>query len=229
MNERAKRPQIICPFHEDKNLGSCRIYPDTNTFRCEACGVQEDMLKLASGYLGISTSNMNELLERPVSEFGIPRRDVLSDYTGASQRPAPPPDRLTPEEYTYLFHSDHYSIPTQFEQVEYEEGVWDYVPCGHTAVYYGTLAVKDPEFHDWVICTLSRKYWLRYTEMLLFCQKEGYALIEDVLNERLTKSGQLLKKRLVNKKLFRPELRLRSRLLNELLDKPTAQEQKALS
>lgn len=222
MNERTKLPQIICPFHEDENLGSCRIYPDTNTFKCEACGAQGDMLKLASGYLNISTNNMNELLERLVSEFRIPRSNVLSDYNPQSQRPTPPPDRLSPEEYTYLLQSDHYSVPTKFEQIEHEEGKWDYVPSNSTAIYYRTLVVKDPEFHDWVICTISRKYWLRYMEMLLSCQNNGYVLMEDVVMEHLEKSNQLLRKGLVNKKVFAPELRLRNRLLNELLDKSTA-------
>ena len=69
INERVKKPLIICPFHEDRNLGSCRIYPDTNTFKCEACGAHGDTLKLASGYLNIDLSEMHVLLEKLVSEF----------------------------------------------------------------------------------------------------------------------------------------------------------------
>ena len=59
INERTRRPLIICPFHEDRNLGSCRIFPETNTFKCEACGAHGDTLKLASGYLDIDLSDMN--------------------------------------------------------------------------------------------------------------------------------------------------------------------------
>ena len=92
INERVRKPLIICPFHEDKNLGSCRIYPDTNTFKCEACGAHGDTLKLSSGYLGIPLSEMNELLERLVSEFGIVRETVEVEYTGNST--PPPPQRI---------------------------------------------------------------------------------------------------------------------------------------
>lgn len=50
VNERPKQPLILCPFHNDKHLGSCRVYRDTNTFYCEACQTSGDVLKLASGY-----------------------------------------------------------------------------------------------------------------------------------------------------------------------------------
>ena len=145
INERTRRPLIICPFHEDRNLGSCRIFPETNTFKCEACGAHGDTLKLASGYLDIALSDMNDLLENLVNEFRIPIDTVRVDYTpGAYNRKQPPAERLTSEEYTELLTSDHYSMPIKFEKVEYEEDVYDYVPCENTTIYYRTLAVKDP-------------------------------------------------------------------------------------
>lgn len=216
INERTKRPLIICPFHDDRNLGSCRIFTDTNTFKCEACGAHGDMLKLASGYLDIKLSDMNLLLEKLVSEFNIPIDSVRADYTpGIHRKPLPPPDRLTPEEYTELLYSDHYSIPTNFEEVEYEEGEYDYVPTSKLTIYYRTLAVKDPEFHDFVICTVSRIYWFRYAQMALFCQDHGYDLLWSVVEEKMETSKRLLKKGLVDKSLFRQELKLRNQLLNE--------------
>ncbi len=218
INERTRRPLIICPFHEDRNLGSCRIYPDTNTFKCESCGAHGDTLRLASGYLGIDLSSMNDLLERLVTEFSIPIDTVRVDYTPGSHKPQPPPpDRLTPEEYTELLTCDHYRIPTKFEQIEYEEGEFDYVPSEYTKVYYRTLAVKDPEFHDWVICTVSRIYWLRYAQMLDLCQRNNYILMATVIEEKMQNFKELLKKGLINKSLFRAELRLRNELLNDEL------------
>jgi len=216
INERVRKPLIICPFHKDRNLGSCRIYPDTNTFKCEACGAHGDTLKLSSGYLDIPLSEMNELLERLVSEFGIIRETVEVEYTGTST-PPPPPERLTPEEYTELLMSDHYSVPVKYEQIEYEENEWDYVPSEYSNIYYRTLAVKDPEFHDWVICTVSRKYWQRFTEMLFYCQSINFVLMEEVLAEKIENGKRLLKKGLVNKQLYRQELRLRNQILNETL------------
>lgn len=217
IRETARRPLIICPFHQDKHLGSCRIYTDTNTFKCESCGAHGDMLKLASGFLGIPLSEMNELLERLIQEFGIPKDTVRVDYTPGAKKAPVPIDRLTPEEYTELLHSDHYSIPSQFEVVEFSDGEIDYIPQSKITIYYRTLAVKDPEFHDWVVCTVSRIYWLRYAEMLDHCQRIGFILMEEVLLEKMKNASKLLQKALVNKSLFRPELKLRNELLNEEL------------
>lgn len=72
---------MVCPFHNDKHLGSCRVYRDTNTFYCEACQTSGDALKLASGYMDIPLSRMNELLEEIVSRFGINRDSVTVDST----------------------------------------------------------------------------------------------------------------------------------------------------
>lgn len=216
INERVRRPLIICPFHEDRNLGACRIYTDTNTFKCESCGAHGDMIKLASGYLDIPLSQMNDLLEQLVSEFGIPIDDVRLDYESNTKRIVPnPPDRLSAEEYTELLQSDHYSIPCDFHEEEFEEGEFDYVPGGYKKIFYRTLAVKDPEFHDWVICTVSRIYWLRYMHMAMFCQENGFELLQKVIEEQLERSKQLLLKGLIDKRLFRSELRLRNELVNE--------------
>ena len=48
VNTRPRQPLILCPFHDDKHLGSCRVYTDTNTFYCESCQTSGDALKLAS-------------------------------------------------------------------------------------------------------------------------------------------------------------------------------------
>ena len=105
INERAKRPKIICPFHEDRHLGSCRIFTDTNTFKCEACGAHGDTLTLASGYLGIKPTALNELLEKIVAEFSIIPDTVRVDYSSNTPIAARPPERLSPEEYCDHFKS----------------------------------------------------------------------------------------------------------------------------
>lgn len=219
INTRARRPQIICPFHSDKHLGSCRIYTDSNTFKCESCGAHGDTLTLASGYLDIPLSSMDHLLERMVSEFGLIRENVCEQFLpdNCSGRKKGP-ERLSSEEYKRLLLDDHFSVPTEFEQIEYEKGEWDYVPCRETQYYYRSLAMQDPEFHDWVVCTVSRKYWLRYASMLLFCQSQGYILMEDVLQKIMDDSIRLLKKGLMNKRLYRGEMKLRNRLLNEQIE-----------
>jgi len=217
IRENVRRPLIICPFHQDKSLGSCRIYTDTNTFKCESCGAHGDMLKLASGYLGIPISSMNELLETLISEFGIIRENVLVDYTPGVQRTPKPVERLTPEEYKELLHEDHFKVPSKYGELDFGDGEIDYYPCEYATYYYRTLAVKDPEFHDWVICTVSRIYWLRYSQMLNFCQNQGYSLFAEVIEDKLKNASKLLLKGLTNKSLYRPELKLRNELLAEEL------------
>lgn len=217
IRESTRLPLIICPFHQDKNLGSCRIYPDTNTFKCESCGAHGDTLRLASGYLDIPLSDLNRLLEALIVEFGIPKDAVSVDYNPKGYVQPKPIERLSPDEYKELLHDDHYTVPTKFELVEYERGEYDYVPCEHTKIYYRTLATKDPEFHDWVICTVSRIYWLRYAHMLDYCQKQGYELLGWAVEEHLKEARKLLYKALTDKSLYRPELRLRNELLGEEL------------
>jgi len=217
INKRPRQPQILCPFHEDRNLGSCRIYTDTNTFKCESCGAHGDTFTLASGYLGMKSSGLNELLETLICEFGIQRESVQVDYTPGKKVIRKPPERMSSEEYTRLLHSDHYSIPCRFEEIEYEEGEFDYVPVEYNHIYYRSLALKDPEFHDWVLCTVSRKFWLRYADMLFTCQRIGFTLMEEIIQGEMEAGKALLLKGLLNKSLYRPELKLRNELLNDML------------
>ena len=162
---------------------------------------------------------MDNLLERIVSEFGLIRENVCDHCTSWDYyRGKRVPDRLSSEEYKRLLLDDHYSVPTEFEQIEYEKDEWDYVPCRYTQYYYRSLALQDPEFHDWVVCTVSRKYWLRYASMLLFCQSQGYVLMEDVIQKAMDDSIRLLRKGLMDKRLFRKELKLRNILLNEQIE-----------
>ena len=154
-------------------------------------------------------------LEKLISEFGIIRENVLVDYTPGTKSKLKPIERLSPEEYKELLHEDHFKVPCKYSELDYGDGEIDYVPCEYTTYYYRTLAVKDPEFHDWVICTVSRIYWLRYSQMLNFCQCNGYSLFADVIENKLKLSLNLLLKGLTNKSLYRPELKLRNELLAE--------------
>lgn len=114
INTRPKQPLIICPFHNDKHLGSCRIYRDTNTFYCEACQTSGDALKLASGYMDIPLSRMNELLEEIVSRFGINRDSVTVDST---EKPTVSKKQLlSVEGYRLLnYGKEYYEIPVKFK------------------------------------------------------------------------------------------------------------------
>ena len=51
----------------------------------------------------------------------------------------------------------------------------------------------------------------------MYCQKNGYSLLETVIEEKMKNFKNLLQKGLIDKSLFRPELRLRNELLNDEL------------
>jgi len=46
---------IICPFHNDKSLGSFKITPRKNIFKCWACGEEGDAIDFVSKYCGINS------------------------------------------------------------------------------------------------------------------------------------------------------------------------------
>ena len=44
-----KHHHIKCPFHED-DKPSCRIYPETGTYHCFACGKTGDVIQFIQDY-----------------------------------------------------------------------------------------------------------------------------------------------------------------------------------
>ena len=172
INTRPKQPLIICPFHNDKHLGSCRVYRDTNTFYCEACQTSGDALKLASGYMDIPLSRMNELLEEIVSRFGINRDSVTVDST---EKPTVSKKQLlSVEGYRLLnYGKEYYEIPVKFEEFELEKDEIEYWPTGYRKVYFRSLAMKDPKEHDWVICAITRTPWFKDKMYVAQCIMEN--------------------------------------------------------
>lgn len=127
INERPRQPLILCPFHEDKHLGSCRVYRETNTFYCESCHTAGDTLKLASGYLDIPLNQMNDLLETIVSRFGIDRSSVEVDSSARPRRKQL--NLLSVEQYRFLNCGKEYvEIPVEFEPFEFENDEIEYWP-----------------------------------------------------------------------------------------------------
>lgn len=95
---------FLCPFHDDHKLGSCWAYLDAHAFTCSACKERADVLRLTSQYAGIPLSDMNSLLERIVSDFGLPKEQFAQDgnqnFKGYTKIDAS--ELLTEEEYERL-------------------------------------------------------------------------------------------------------------------------------
>lgn len=216
INTRPKQPLIICPFHNDKHLGSCRVYRDTNTFYCEACQTFGDALKLASGYMDIPLSRMNELLEEIVSRFGINRDSVTVDST---EKPTVSKKQLlSVEGYRLLnYGKEYYEIPVKFEEFELEKDEIEYWPTGYRKVYFRSLAMKDPKEHDWVICAITRTPWFKDKMYVAQCimenRRDDCWFTEEIIKVR----EALLYEAVLDKRSFREEMNIRKRDLKEML------------
>lgn len=216
INTRPKQPLIICPFHNDKHLGSCRVYRDTNTFYCEACQTSGDALKLASGYMDIPLSRMNELLEEIVSRFGINRDSVTVDST---EKPTVSKKQLlSVEGYRLLnYGKEYYEIPVKFEEFELEKDEIEYWPTGYRKVYFRSLAMKDPKEHDWVICAITRTPWFKDKMYVAQCimenRRDDCWFTEEIIKVR----EALLYEAVLDKRSFREEMNIRKRDLKEML------------
>lgn len=216
INTRPKQPLIICPFHNDKHLGSCRVYRDTNAFYCEACQTSGDALKLASGYMDIPLSRMNELLEEIVSRFGINRDSVTVDST---EKPTVSKKQLlSVEGYRLLnYGKEYYEIPVKFEEFELEKDEIEYWPTGYRKVYFRSLAMKDPKEHDWVICAITRTPWFKDKMYVAQCimenRRDDCWFTEEIIKVR----EALLYEAVLDKRSFREEMNIRKRDLKEML------------
>ena len=83
-----KHHQIKCPFHED-DKPSCKIYPETNTYHCFACGKTGDVIQFIQDF---EKCTKHEAIIKAQSMAGI-----------AVPEPAQPQPETKPENYAELF------------------------------------------------------------------------------------------------------------------------------
>ncbi len=216
INTRPKQPLILCPFHEDHNLGSCRVYIDTNTFYCEACQTHGDALKLASGYLDIPLSQMNDLLETIVGTFGIARDTVEVD---SKKRPAINKQKLlSVEQYQFLNCGKEYiEIPVEFDTFEFENNEIEYWPVRYKRIYFRTLALKDPKEHDLTICLATRRDWIRTKTYIAECWADNRMEQCDFNRSLVKVREELLYDAVLNKAAYHDEMRCRNIELKAIL------------
>lgn len=216
VNTRPKQPLILCPFHNDRNLGACRVYTDTNTFYCESCKASGDALKLASGYMGIPLTEMNELLEEVVSRFGINRDSVTAEST---RKPTVNKKKLlSVEAYQFLnFGKEYFEIPIAFDTFEFENDEIEYWPVRYQKIYFRSLAMKDPREHDWVICAITRTPWFKDKMYVAQCIREGRRDACSFTEWLIKIKEELLYDAVLDKRAYREEMAIRRRDLKEML------------
>lgn len=86
------RYEALCPFHDDKSLGSFVVYPKGNCYKCFACGAKGGVVDFLMKHEGLSYPEAIRWLGKKYN-IDVDSVDVNWTYT---PRPAPPPlDLLT--------------------------------------------------------------------------------------------------------------------------------------
>jgi len=95
----------LCPFHEDRHMGSFIVYPKGNCYKCFACEAKGDAVKFLMEHEHMSFIDAIRWLGQ---HYGIPVDDVPLNYT--------PPVRKEPEPLPML------EVPFEYvvERIRYE-------------------------------------------------------------------------------------------------------------
>lgn len=78
----------LCPFHEDRHIGSFVVYPAKNCYRCFSCDAKGGVVDFLMEHEKLSYPDAIRWLGK---KYHIEVDDVSLDYTPPPPRPAPPP------------------------------------------------------------------------------------------------------------------------------------------
>ncbi len=81
------RYEALCPFHDDKSLGSFKVYPKGNCYKCFACGARGGVVDWLMKHENLSYPDAIRWLGKKYN-IDVDKVDVNWTYT---PRPAPPP------------------------------------------------------------------------------------------------------------------------------------------
>ena len=88
LKKRGVRYEALCPFHDDKSLGSFVVYPKGNCYKCFSCGAKGGVVDFLMEYEHLSYPDAIRWLGK---KYGIEVDNVAVDWTPPPPRPAPPP------------------------------------------------------------------------------------------------------------------------------------------
>lgn len=168
---RNKTIVFLCPFHNDQHLGSCWAYSDSHVFKCSSCGEKADVLKLVSAYTGIAVSDMNSLLDRIVSDFGLCRESFLAESSITTKVTyITPSDPLNDMEYARLTGSSVIKCYKHDETDNLPKKTSNYDQ--YDTIYFSSLRKRDYKKYESEICIRSRIIWRKLHELSLRAQIE---------------------------------------------------------
>lgn len=81
------RYKALCPFHDDKSMGSFIVYPQGNCYTCFSCGAKGGVIEWLMKHENLSYPDALRWLGK---KYSIPVDDVPVDWTYVP-KPAPPP------------------------------------------------------------------------------------------------------------------------------------------
>lgn len=87
LKKRGIRYEALCPFHDDKSLGSFVVYPRGNCYKCFSCGAKGGVIDFLMAYEKLSYPDAIRWLGK---KYGIPTDNVDVNWA-YTPRPAPPP------------------------------------------------------------------------------------------------------------------------------------------
>ena len=81
------RYKALCPFHDDKSMGSFVVYPKGNCYKCFSCGAKGGVIEFLMEHEKLSYPDALRWIGK---KYSIPVDDVPVDWT-YTPKPAPPP------------------------------------------------------------------------------------------------------------------------------------------
>lgn len=81
------RYEALCPFHEDRSLGSFKVYPKGNCYKCFSCGAKGGVIDFLIEHEHLTYPDAIRWLGK---KYDIPVDDIPVDWE-YTPRPAPPP------------------------------------------------------------------------------------------------------------------------------------------
>lgn len=81
----------LCPFHDDRHIGSFVVYPAKNCYRCFSCDAKGGIVDFLMNHGNMSYPDAIRWLGK---KYHIEVDDIPVDYTPPSPRPTPPPLKM---------------------------------------------------------------------------------------------------------------------------------------
>lgn len=163
------RYEALCPFHDDKSLGSFVVYPKGNCYKCFSCGAGGGVVDFLMKHEGLSYPDAIRWLGK---KYNIDVDDVDVNWT-YTPRPAPPPLPML-ELPKYLMAGPKLAIDQDNLVTWIRTGVkWDTVQRSRVEKILDTYNVGHGKNGHTIFWQLDERGRLRTGKMMKY-RKDGH-------------------------------------------------------